>query len=60
MGVAEERWGKGIGGGDGGETVIQVNKLINLIKLLHGGNFKYERKVNSLRHGQAETAQRLS
>lgn len=50
----------GIGAGDGGETVIQVNKLINLIKLLHGGNFKYERKVNSLRHGQAETAQRLS
>lgn len=29
---AEKRWGKGIGGEDGGETVIQVNKLINLIK----------------------------
>lgn len=35
-----ERWGKGGGGEDGEETVIQVNKLINLIKILHGGNFK--------------------
>lgn len=37
---AEKRWGKGIGGEDGGETVIQVNKLINLIKKITWRQFQ--------------------